>query len=133
MPNWILDEEEYDDSGPYGPGPLIIPKPAPTKPVTTQAPKSTTKAPLTAPTPSPSPTLCKHIWRACSGKFGAYWWCPECKKTKGIYVYNKQGITIEDTALQWLRERNADSTERHHQLKLAKEQQQKRQNNANPL
>lgn len=40
---------------------------------------------------------CVHIWRACTGKYGCYWWCNRCKKTRNV--------TLE-TLQEWKNSRN---------------------------
>lgn len=44
---------------------------------------------------------CKHPqFRACKGKFGAYWWCPACDQTASVFTDKA------NTSKLWLKHRN---------------------------
>jgi hypothetical protein len=121
MPNWgektgnkssFADPNDYEDEIPFRDQneyhPIVI------KSTDKSLPKSTTTLSL--------PLSCNHGWRACSGKFGAYWWCYICNSTKSIFIYNKQNILKENTSTEWNNLRNASAEERTIQIQLAAEQ-----------
>ena len=129
MPNWgepsgskgsFSDPSDYEheeeamcERDPSGPRPWAHDSKSPSKASTSPLRPSKALAPQAAPK-----VACTHTWRACVGKFGAYFWCRDCNKTKGIYTH-RAGVLIEDNSLEWLAMRNDDLAAKRQALELA--------------